>query len=318
MPAATWTPPWATPRLIATLAPNSSAASSTCTPFGSIDRAKKPPPPNSETVSRNGSSRLQKLERDGQGAVRERDREAGAKAQVLKREDADRAGRGARARGSRIPSGRTSSAGGSPNPSSGMSVLISSTNESGPTNSIWPISTFTSGLRPVSAPNSILLNPIRRNVGSPRRWMQFDLAVHVRVRARRAGVEGRDHLHRCRVVDDEDRVVLRIAHLDRLPDLLAGQRVGDVAARRVGDLLGHDPGHVARPGAGDDPEHLVEQEDAEQPRQGRGTGEEGRRVELARRDLVEPRRHRLQARAGATAPHGHPRRDRRPRDRPCR
>ena len=55
------TPPLATPRLMEMAAPNSNAASRMRTPSGVRVMPKKPPPPKSMTVRRNGFSRVQKL-----------------------------------------------------------------------------------------------------------------------------------------------------------------------------------------------------------------------------------------------------------------
>jgi hypothetical protein len=77
----------------------------------------------------------------------------------------------------RTPAGVMSSAGGSLKPSSGISSRRRSTNDSGPANTMSPICTSTSGLRPVEAANSTLSKPIFRNVGAPRRWMRKSVSV---------------------------------------------------------------------------------------------------------------------------------------------
>ena len=69
-----------------------------------------------------------------------------------------------------MPAGVTSSAGGSLNPSSGISCLSSSTNDSGPTNLTSPRTTSTSGLRPACAANSSFSKATSMKPVGGRRW----------------------------------------------------------------------------------------------------------------------------------------------------
>ena len=62
-----WTLPLATTTSIDTLAPTSIEASSISTPSGPTVMPKKPPPPSSDTVIRNGCSRSQKANRNRRG-----------------------------------------------------------------------------------------------------------------------------------------------------------------------------------------------------------------------------------------------------------
>ena len=155
MPAITDTPPEATPKSIDIAAPNSNAASRICTPCGSSVTPKKPPPPNIDTVSRNGCSRVQKLKRTDSGCPMKGTVKPAPSDRLLRLKRPIASDGSATEKPASMPCGVMSRCGGSEKPSSGIRSRNVSTKDSGPTNLMSVSSTSTLVFDAESTLNSI-------------------------------------------------------------------------------------------------------------------------------------------------------------------
>ena len=154
-------PPDATPKSTEIEAPNSSEASITCGPSAFIVIPKKPPPPNIITVSRNGFSRVQKLNETLIGVPTKGNAKPAPRLRFSRLKTPIARFGSPTEKPALMPSGVTSTEGGSANPSIGNSSLSVWMNASGSLNVIPPSRSATSisGFLPSRTRNWTRSNP---------------------------------------------------------------------------------------------------------------------------------------------------------------
>ena len=169
MPIIAETEPDATPRSTARQAPASSPTSSTSSPSGPMRMPE--PAAAAEEDDGEGERPLAgaEVEADRDRLAEERHLDVGAERHVREREDADRQTRQGEREAGGQALGSTSRYGGSENPSNGIRSLIVSTKARIPTNSIFWMTTSTSGLPDEPALNDRWSKAIRTSGSEPTR-----------------------------------------------------------------------------------------------------------------------------------------------------